>query len=37
MMKVERGVRNTAKSCLSELLKKESHPKDLLSNDDKLK
>jgi len=37
MMRVERGVRNTASKCLKSLLKMETHPKDLLSNDDKLK
>lgn len=37
MMRVERTVRNTAAKCLKDLLRKESHPKDLLSNDDRLK
>lgn len=36
-MRVERTIRNTASKCLKELLKKESHPRELLSNDDKLK
>jgi hypothetical protein len=37
LMRVERTIRNTASKCLKELLKKESHPRELLSNDDKLK
>ncbi len=37
MMRVERSVRNTASSCLKDLLKHETHPKELLSNDEKLK
>ena len=37
MMRVERTIRNTASKCLKELLKNESHPKDLLSNDERLK
>lgn len=36
-MRVERTIRNTAYKCLKELLKKETHPRELLSNDEKLK
>lgn len=37
MMRVERTIRNTASSCLRDLLKMENHPKELLFNDEKLK
>ena len=36
-MRVERSVRNSASKCLKDLLKQENHPKDLISNDEKLK
>lgn len=36
-MRVERTIRNTASQCLRDLLKMENHPKELLSNDEKLK
>jgi hypothetical protein len=33
-MRIERTIRNTASKCLKDMLRLESSPKDLLSNDE---
>ncbi len=35
--RVERGIRKSVSNCLKNLIKLENNPKDLVSNDDKLK
>ncbi|KAL4497765.1 hypothetical protein ABPG72_000520 [Tetrahymena utriculariae] len=37
MTRIERGISSTSQSCLHEMINQDSHPKELLNNEDKLK